>query len=140
MRYRVASEKVIGKVLDDEAVIINLETGIYYGLDGVAARVWDYASQGASRERISQELSARYPDHPESADELRNLLQQMCEAGLLIEDDREAADVALLADWPADYLPLEMACYDDVAEMVALDPPLPELSHEMIDQPRASRA
>ena len=49
MKYRVASDKVIGKVLDDEAVIINLATGIYYGLDGPAAKVWDYASTGVSQ-------------------------------------------------------------------------------------------
>jgi hypothetical protein len=140
MKYKVASDKVIGKVLDDEAVIINLATGIYYGLDGVAARVWDYISQGVSRGSVTQELLLRYPDHPESERELTQLLQQMCEAGLLIEDEGGADAGASMIEWPADYLPLEMVCYDDVAEMVALDPPLPELSHEMLDQPRTSRA
>lgn len=140
MRYKVASDKVIGKVLDDEAVVINLLTGNYYGLDGVAARVWDYASQGISRERIAEQLLERYPTHPESAHELDQLLQQMCGAGLLVEDENRDENSAIMVDWPADYLSLEMTCYDDVAEMVALDPPLPELSHEMIDQPRSARA
>jgi hypothetical protein len=29
MRYRVASDNVVDKVLDQEAVIINLDTGMY---------------------------------------------------------------------------------------------------------------
>lgn len=141
MKYKLASEKVIGKVIDEEAVVINLATGIYYGLDGPAAKVWDYASSGVSRETIAAELVARYPDQAGLEADLFRLLDQMCDAGLLVADgDRpdEAGPAPL--EWPEQFLPLEMICYDDVAEMVALDPPLPELAHEMIDQPRGAAA
>jgi hypothetical protein len=140
MKYRVASDKVIGKVLDDEAVIINLATGIYYGLDGPAAKVWDYASTGVSQEAIAQALLKQYPDQPGLETDLEQLLEQMRSGGLLVPDEMPGEEPSVICEWPSAYQPLEMTCYDDVAEMVALDPPLPELSHEMIHQPRAAKA
>ena len=140
MKYRVASDKVIGKVLDDEAVIINLATGIYYGLDGPAAKVWDYASTGVSQGAIAQALLKQYPDQQGLETDLEKLLEQMCNDGLLVPDEMPGEEPSVTFEWPSAYQPLEMTCYDDVAEMVALDPPLPELSHEMIDQPRAAKA
>jgi hypothetical protein len=136
MKYKVASDKVIGKVLDGEAVVINLNTGMYYGLDGPAARVWDLLSNGIDSETIEAQLHATYPRQTSAAQELAQLLGQMSEAGLLIADPSGPEVAPDPGEWPAEYQLLEMTCYDDVAEMVALDPPLPELAHEMMDQPR----
>ena len=37
-RFRVNTEEVAAKVIDGEAIIINLTTGVYYSMDGVGAR------------------------------------------------------------------------------------------------------
>lgn len=133
MRYRLASDKVVGKVLEDEAVVINLTTGMYFGLDGPSAKVWEHASAGMSREAIGDAAARAYPEQPDIRVELSGLLEQMCEAGLLAVADGDGTDGAAEIAWPPQYQKLEMTCYDDVAEMVALDPPLPELSYAMFD-------
>jgi hypothetical protein len=133
MRYQLASDKVIGKVVDDEAVVINLETGLYYGIDGLGAKAWDWLAAGVTSGEISRAIAARYPDQAQIERDVAGFIDGLSAAGLL--SIAPAGDgPALPADiaWPEAFSPLEMITYDDVAEMVALDPPLPELSHHQI--------
>ncbi|AHE51807.1 PqqD family protein [Sphingomonas sanxanigenens] len=143
MKYRLASDKVIGKLVDGEAVIINLDTGMYFGLDGVAAVAWDRLSAGTALEEISASLKLRFPAERLIDEELAAFARALCEQGLLAEADAahpSASGSAVDVDWPPTYAAPAMDAYDDVAEMVALDPPLPELSHQMIDQPRRAHS
>jgi hypothetical protein len=141
MRYRLATDNVVDKVLDEEAVIINLDTGMYYGLDGPAAKVWECASRGVPIEQIANELALYYPAQEGIDEELAALLAKLCAAGLLAAAaDNEAGDPPVSTEWPQAYQPLDLTCYDDVADMIALDPPLPELSYERLDQPRRAQA
>ena len=41
------SEATIEAMLDGEALILNVETGIYFGLSGVGARIWELLREGA---------------------------------------------------------------------------------------------
>ena len=134
MRYELGSDKVIGKALDDEAVIINLETGMYYGLDGPSARVWALVSAGASTDAVKAGLEARYSDIQGLGAQFDQLLSALVDAGLIkpaADTSTPGPEVSHLS-FPDKFQPLEMTSYDDVAEMVALDPPLPELSHQSI--------
>lgn len=136
MFYSVASSNVVGKVLDDEAVVINLDTGIYYGLDGISAKVWELAVAGVPRDRLVGALTDRYPQETGIEQDVSAFLETLCSEGLLIADAAgTAAELPAVHAWPAVYSAPEMTSHDDIAEMIALDPPLPELSHRMIDQP-----
>ncbi len=126
--FRVYSDRVVGKVLDHEAVVINLETGFYYGLDGASATVWEQLSVGVPLTTVAESLSVAYPQETGIDRQLETLVDSLVDAKLLAVSD-DAAEEAPAADWPREYAPLELACYDDVAEMVALDPSLPELDY-----------
>jgi hypothetical protein len=137
----VASDNVVDKVLDQEAVIINLDTGMYYGLDGPAAKVWECIAGGISIERIVAELERAYPGRPQLEQELEALVLKLSAAGLLAAADEAGDDgEQQTIDWPSEYQALDMTCYDDVADMIALDPPLPELSYERLERPRGAQA
>jgi len=141
MHYQPASEQVIGKILDDEAVIINLDTGMYFGLDGIAAKIWELLVAGTAHEAVSDALKRAFPAEAGIDSDLAHFLADLCGRGLIVAADGDAqATLPDAIDWPAVYQAPVMASYDDVAEMVALDPPLPELSHHMIDQPGQARA
>lgn len=43
---RVDHPSVMHEMIDDEVVVIHLDTGIYYSLDGVAGRLWQYLAAG----------------------------------------------------------------------------------------------
>jgi hypothetical protein len=39
---------VVFRELDGEAVILNLDTGTYFGLDGVGTRIWQFCQEHGS--------------------------------------------------------------------------------------------
>lgn len=126
--YRLGSDQIVAKVLDGEAIVIDLATGIYYGTDGPGAAIWQCAEAGMSRDAIVAAAAARYAAVPEAARATAELLDRMAEAGLLAEGPGGGTAEP---DWPETWAAPELQVYDDVAEMVALDPPLPELERSV---------
>lgn len=76
----VVPKHVMARQVGDETVILDLETGTYFGLDSVGARIWELLSQGNSLQRICDVLVDVYDVTPEQlqADviELAQQLQQ----------------------------------------------------------------
>lgn len=54
------SEFVVCADLEDEAVLLNVETGIYFGLDATGARIWKLLEAGHPTEEIVSELIEVY--------------------------------------------------------------------------------
>jgi hypothetical protein len=58
---RVAiGEDVIARELEGETVLLNLETGIYFGLDQVGTRIWQLLGAGGPLQAILETLAAEY--------------------------------------------------------------------------------
>jgi hypothetical protein len=55
-----ASKDQIFSELVDEAVILDLRTGVYYGIDSVGARIWQLLQQPKAVGEISTLLQAEY--------------------------------------------------------------------------------
>ena len=53
MRYRVNSPSIIHESLDGEAVILNLQEGVYYSLNETGNEIWKLITLGASIEEIA---------------------------------------------------------------------------------------
>lgn len=53
-------EDVVFRVLDDEAVVLNLKSGVYFGLDPVGTRVWQLVAEHRSLERVLGVLVEEY--------------------------------------------------------------------------------
>lgn len=54
------SPDVVFKRVGDEAVLLDFERGIYYGLDGVGARVWELLAANASLEDAAAAMTEEY--------------------------------------------------------------------------------
>lgn len=59
-RKYTVSESVVAAELEDEAVLLNVETGIYFGLDAVGSRIWELLSEGTSDDTLIDRLLAEY--------------------------------------------------------------------------------
>jgi hypothetical protein len=62
------SEAVVYAELEDEAVLLNAESGLYFGLDAIGTRIWKLLEQRASEETIIARL---YEEFDVSMDQLR---------------------------------------------------------------------
>ena len=58
-KYKIASH-VAWRRVEDEIVVLDLETSIYYSLNEVASRIWELIHQGKGASEISQALTKEY--------------------------------------------------------------------------------
>ena len=77
-------DTVTSRHLDDEVVILNLESFTFFGLDPVGTRIWtllkEHGSIGSVLEIMEQEYDA---DAVQLQDELLRLTAELCDEGLI---------------------------------------------------------
>jgi hypothetical protein len=128
------SSDIAAKVIDGEAIIMNLSNGFYYSMDGVGAEIWQQVEDGETVGRIVGSLGHRYGIAQErAAEDVRVLVSRLLEEGLAVvsdEGDRQASGFAESPGGPGtgSYAPPNLQRYDDMADLLALDPPMPGLS------------
>lgn len=83
------SPRVMMRELDGEAVLLDLNTERYYGLDDVATRMWFLLSELGDVRQVRERLLEEYDVAPEVLDrDLAHLIEQLAQMGLLtIERD-----------------------------------------------------
>lgn len=59
-RLVIPSEVVVSADVDEQAVLLNVDTGMYYGLDEVGARIWALMSQGKDVDAMVDALLEEY--------------------------------------------------------------------------------
>src|SRR5262245_142285 len=59
-RLRRKGEEVIPKLVDGEAIIINLANGVYYSLDNAGAAMWQMIEECRQLGDIAAAIAARY--------------------------------------------------------------------------------
>jgi len=85
----IASQDLVSANLEEEAVILNLKDGVYYGLNPVGARIWQLLQGPRMVKEIldiilsEYEVEARRGEH-----DLMELLQELLSKGLIeVKDD-----------------------------------------------------
>jgi hypothetical protein len=60
---------VVSRDLEGEAIILNLESGTYFGLDSVGTRIWSLLQEDGSLRRTFELLEQEYDVEPERLEE-----------------------------------------------------------------------
>lgn len=80
----VAAQNQLFSDLDGEAVILNLKTGVYHGLDAVGAKIWHLLQETRSVDDILKTLLEEYEVEPDRCmQELSVLLQELADQKLI---------------------------------------------------------
>lgn len=83
-RVRIPEEVVFHKV-EEEMVLLNLETGFYYGLDLVGSRMWKLLAEKGSLRAVFETMAEEYEVAPEELQrDILHLVQEL-QAKRLIE-------------------------------------------------------
>jgi hypothetical protein len=70
--------------MNGEVVILDLKSGIYYGLDAVGARIWTLLEEPVSLDAIRQTIMSEYDVDTETcASDVLSFLTQMHDVGLV---------------------------------------------------------
>ena len=81
--FRIPDD-VIFRELDGEAVVLNLDTGIYFGLDAVGTRIWRLLEERKPLKTVLETLVDEYDAPPERLrNDLLAFVERLSGKGLL---------------------------------------------------------
>jgi hypothetical protein len=132
-QFRINEKLVTSKMIDGEAIIINLANGMYYSLDKTGAVVWLLIGGGCSLEEIADVLSSRFSAPLEQVrEDLANLVKDLVSHNLVLPAEGAATNAPIELEPPTGdaYERPVLNCYDDMGDVLALDPPLPQVEIE----------
>lgn len=135
-RVRPNKEAVAAKVLDGEAIMINLAKGTYYSLDEVGTLVWELIEREHTLGHITEVITRRFQVSPEAAGtDVQRLVEEMLDEGIVVRvDEKERQDAAPPMSESESrklaYRPPELSIYRDMADLLALEPPTPGAAQE----------
>ncbi len=122
--YKLNEEKMFADINDGVAIIINGETGIYYGMNGFGTSVFENVINGASTEAILEELK-KIPDiSPDIETRFNGFIEAIIEKELVIPSD-ENSDVEVNINAAAaceEGFALNFSEYNDAQELLLADP------------------
>ena len=138
-RFTLNETECASKVIDGEAVIINLSNGTYYSLEKVGAHVWELLGNGWTIAGIRESVTAHYDVGTDRAtDDIEQLIGELVAENLLLPagDDAIAPDKSQSSNGTRlEYVAPALVTYRDMADLLALDPPLPRLEDVVWTEP-----
>jgi hypothetical protein len=124
MRFRVNSPFVISETIQGETIIIHLNTGTYYSLQGTGAEVWDAIVGGSTAAEAGVDLAQRYGiPADEAGTSVASLIADLEAEDLIAPSDvaeRQTAAVSAPAEGP--FVAPTLGKYTDMQDLVLLDP------------------
>lgn len=80
----VATDDQLATSVDGETVILQLESGTYYGFNDVASRIWELIQEPRTVADVRDEILAEYDVSPDRcARDVASTLTDMADAGLV---------------------------------------------------------
>lgn len=122
--YKLNSQFVTYEVLEGEAVVVNLLSGIYYSLDNQQTYVWERLMENFSLEAIVYALSNRF-SHPfdEIAPQVNAFASELEKENLIYKSSE--ASVNEVKTLPSDFAPRDLTPiqkFTEMKELLQLDP------------------
>ena len=83
--YPLRSEATAFRIIDNEAVILDLESGVYYSLNEVGATIWSLCDGNRSIKGITTAICEEFEVEKEMAEkDILELLNDLTREGLVI--------------------------------------------------------
>lgn len=76
--------QVMSRLVGNETVLLDLSSGIYFGLDGVGKRIWETVADGRSLKETVTVITAEFEvDETQAQSDLIQFVGDLVERGLL---------------------------------------------------------
>jgi hypothetical protein len=127
-RYTVDENQIVFEVLDQEVMVVNLDTGYYYALEGTAVEIWQAMAAGATAAEAAEAVMTQYEGtRPEVAAAIDQFVAELLREALLIPAAAEpgppaASGAVALPEAPRAFTQPVMYKYADMANLIQMDP------------------
>jgi hypothetical protein len=116
---------VAADIVEGEAILIRLEDGIYFSMNPMGTRIWRLVEARSSVERMASLIAASCSVAKDvAARDLRTFLRRLVDLRLVQPCTGGVTAEAPNLE-PMSYVLPEVDAYEDMAELLALDPPSP---------------
>lgn len=130
--YRVNTPTIVHETIDGETIILNLDNGNYFSLDGVGADIWGLIESGATVSYIVESISDSYQGacmNIESA--INGLVSELLQENLIVPDKSNGSGrsggsymqaKAVPGGQRSDFQAPLLNKYSDMQDLLLLDP------------------
>lgn len=118
--YVLNEEKMFADVTDGIAIIINSETGIYYGMNELATNVYENLINGAPAETILSALKTMKGAPDDLEIRFNDFINAMVEKELIIKSENNEGIANL--NYEINDFTLSLKEYNDAQELLLADP------------------
>ena len=130
-QFEIRSTEFASKVMEGEAIIIDLSNGTYYSADGIGGLIWECIEKNLSlKEMIALIVRLTKGRQDMVQKDTTNFINDLISRNIIdISKNRPpAADVEEKISFHGDYREPKLIVYDDMADLLALDPPMPDIT------------
>ena len=123
--FRLGSPNVVSETVDGEAVILNLDSGYYYGLDAIASLIWDSLRAGVGEEALVAAFADHFRIGPGAAEAaVAAFADRLVEENLLTPTEAPDPAPPSLPYPPAGvaFTTPVLTRYEDIQELLIIDP------------------
>lgn len=128
--YEIANANISSEIMDGEAIIINMETGTYYSLDGAGVPIWAQLQKGVNLEDLSSVLCDKYAgESPAIEQGLKSFVEELLQEELIKASEQPEGERKILTDaeafFPQDKPPFtqpQLNKYSDMQGLLLIDP------------------
>lgn len=86
--FRV-NDSVVAAELDDQMVLLNVDTGLYFGLDELGTTIWSLIATGRAESEIVAHILAEYEvQRFQVEQDVLEFIEQLTAKGLLLPESR----------------------------------------------------
>ena len=133
-KFSFNPNELAAKVIDGEAIIINLTNGVYYSADGSGAMIWQAIEAGCSLDQISDELARHFDaEKAKVSSDVIEFANHLVSEELIRPEAISPEETSAMPAWgeaQGDYATPSLEKYNDMAHFFALDPPLPAIGDD----------
>ncbi len=130
-RVVLKADDVVAKVIDGEAIIMNIRSGVYYSIDDVGGFICGRIEEGYSLQEIIEAVVVHYDVSAEQARaDVERLTRELLEEGIVSASEARVSSVTPRVSDAGSrrrYATPTLKTYRDMGDLLALDPPAPNL-------------
>ncbi len=121
--YKLNEEKMFADVTDGTAIIINSETGIYYGINNFGTQIYESLTEGSSREDVLSALKSLKDVPSDIETTLDAFIKRLLDFEIIKKADTSSKAVNIDSSIAkSDNYKMLVNEYNDAQEMLLSDP------------------
>lgn len=120
--YATEVPKIISKEFDDEVVLANYDSGLYYSLADSGAKIWLGLKSGAADRDIIAAFADKFPAAANVEQDILAFIAQLVSEGLIVVAEKRDASAGPSLDQLQDFQTPVLDRFDDLQELLLLDP------------------